>query len=85
MVVIFFPEAAETGNEHDLTGAPSMSTVHEPHCATPQPYLVPVKPISSRKTQSKGISGSTSTEFLRPLICKLIMFKTLDYGESKKC
>jgi hypothetical protein len=32
-----------------------------PHCAMPQPYLVPVSPISSRMTQSKGVSGSMSS------------------------
>jgi hypothetical protein len=32
-----------------------------PHCAMPQPYLVPVSPISSRMIQSKGVSGSMSS------------------------
>jgi len=31
-----------------------------PHCAMPQPYLVPVRPTFSRIAQSSGVSGSTS-------------------------
>src|SRR5258705_13938142 len=52
---------AETGIEHDLSGLPFMKTVQAPHWATPQPNFVPVSPIASRKTQSSGGSGSTST------------------------
>ena len=33
-------------------------TVHAPHCAIPQPYLVPVNPSCSRNTQSSGVSSS---------------------------
>ena len=44
----------------ERVGVPSMCTVQEPHCATPQPYLVPVRPSCSRSTQSKGVSGSAS-------------------------
>ena len=36
-------------------------TVQAPHCAMPQPYLVPVMPSVSRSTHSSGVSGSTST------------------------
>jgi hypothetical protein len=38
-----------------------------PHCAMPQPYFVPVSPISSRSTHSNGICGSTSTWCFWPL------------------
>jgi hypothetical protein len=32
----------------------------------PHPNLVPVNPIVSRNTQSSGVSGSTSTLWMRP-------------------
>jgi hypothetical protein len=35
--------------------------VQTPHSAIPQPNLMPVSPITSRKTHSSGISGGTST------------------------
>src|SRR5260221_13260184 len=57
---------------HDLIASPSRWTVHAPHCALPQPYLVPVSPITSRSTQSSGIAGSTSTDCFVPLIVRLI-------------
>ena len=34
---------------------------HAPQAAMPQPNLVPVRPSSSRRTHSNGMSGSTST------------------------
>src|SRR6185369_11787119 len=37
---------------------PSTCTVQAPHRPCPQPNLVPVKPSSSRITQSSGVSGS---------------------------
>ena len=40
---------------------PSMWTVQAPHCAMPQPYFVPVRPIVSRNTHNSGVSGSAST------------------------
>ena len=61
MVVIFWPTAALTGITHERTAAPSTCTVHAPHCAMPQPYLVPVRPTCSRITHSSGVLGSTST------------------------
>src|SRR5258705_4199882 len=74
MVVILAPLAALTGIEHERTGRPFMWTVQAPHCATPQPYLVPVRPICSRITQSRGVVGSTSTSWDLPLIVRRIAF-----------
>src|SRR5579863_6559695 len=65
MVVTSFPAARDTGVLQERTGLPSRCTVQAPHCATPQPYFVPVKPRCSRSTQSKGVEGSTSTFTLR--------------------
>ena len=58
----------EAGVTQDLIGYPSKWTVQAPHRATPQPNLVPVKPITSRKTQSSGMSSGTSTCCFLPLI-----------------
>ena len=60
MVVTFMPSAAETGVWQARTAAPSRWIVQAPQAATPQPYLVPVSPSSSRRYQRSGISGSPS-------------------------
>src|SRR5579864_2685844 len=60
MVVTCFPAARDTGVLQERTGRPSRCTVQAPHCATPQPYFVPVRPRCSRKTQSSGVEGSAS-------------------------
>ena len=48
----------DNGRTHERTGSPSMCTVQAPHCAMPQPYLVPVSASCSRNTHSSGVSGS---------------------------
>src|SRR5580765_7677803 len=70
MVVICLPSAPATGITQDRIAAPSRCTVHAPHCATPQPYLVPVRPTCSRITQSRGVLGLTSTSRALPLTVK---------------
>src|SRR5437763_16123744 len=87
MVVICLPSAALTGSEHERVATPLMCTVQAPHCAMPQPYLVPVMPSESRSTQSKGVSGSTSTLWVRPLIdrdamCMLPLVAVVDPHRS---
>ncbi len=67
IVVTFLPPTALIGTEHERVAAPSMWTVQAPHWAMPQPYFVPVSPIASRSTQSKGVRGSTSAWKLLPL------------------
>src|SRR2546421_12981056 len=69
----------EIGVTHERRGWPLRCTVQAPHCATPQPYLVPVSLSSSRKTHSKGVSASTSTLTFLPLTEKLVT------GTPKKC
>src|SRR5580765_3370257 len=56
-----------TGAAQERSVSPSTCTVQAPHWAMPQPYLVPVRPRSSRRTQSSGVAGSTSTSRLWPL------------------
>src|SRR5256885_8058216 len=74
MVVILAPLAALAGIEHERTGRPFMWTVQAPHCATPQPYFVPVRPTCSRITHSRGVVGSTSTSWDLPLTVRRIAF-----------
>ena len=57
---------------HERTARPSMSTVHAPHAAMPQPNLVPVRPSVSRIAHSSGVSGSTSTTRSLPLTVMVI-------------
>jgi hypothetical protein len=57
----------ETGRTQLRVGTPSMCTVQAPHCAMPQPYLVPVSPSCSRSTHSSGVSSSTSNSRTVPL------------------
>src|ERR1700737_446020 len=66
MVVMFFPEACETGVEQDRIAAPSACTVQAPHKPAPHPNFVPVSSSVSRRTQSKGVSGETLTFFSLP-------------------
>jgi len=61
IVVMFLPEAWETGVEHDRTAAPSICTVQAPQSPAPHPNFVPVSCSVSRKTQSNGVSGDTLT------------------------
>jgi hypothetical protein len=58
---MLLPAMAETGVTQDRVGSPSTWTVQAPHCEIPQPYFVPVNCSVSRKTQSSGVSGLTST------------------------
>src|SRR5438876_935135 len=59
--------------EHERTISPLMCTEQAPHCATPQPYLVPVRPTCSRMTQSSGVSASTCTSRTRPLMLSFVI------------
>ena len=79
MVVICLPMASLTSTPQDRIAAPSMWTVQAPHCAMPQPYLVPVRPAFSRIAQSNGVSGSTSKSNVWPLMMRFAML-SLPYG-----
>src|SRR5260221_6294398 len=70
MVVICLPAASLTTMPQERIATPSTWTVEAPHCAMPQPYLVPVRPIFSRIAQSSGVSGSMSTLNALPLIVR---------------
>src|SRR5689334_23305933 len=73
IVVTERPETSLTAVMQARVAAPSTCTVHAPHSATPQPYLVPLSPSSSRKYQSSGIDGSPSNDCSWPLTRNLTM------------
>src|SRR5256884_9084681 len=83
MVVIFLPSTALSGSEHERIGTPLTCTVQAPHCAMPQPYLVPVRPTCSRMTHSRGVVGSTSTSWDLPLIVRRMVFSLRDGHVAK--
>src|SRR5258708_40100906 len=72
MVVISLPAASATRLTQERIASPFKWTVHAPHCAIPQPYLVPVNESVSRSTQSSGVPGSTSTFIVLPLTFRVI-------------
>src|SRR5437762_5570342 len=72
IVVTRLPATAATGSTQVRVATPSRWTVQAPHCAMPQPNLVPVSPSVSRSTQRSGVSGVTSTVSRLPLTVKEI-------------
>src|SRR6266571_6468863 len=73
IVVICFPAARATWVMHERVATPSISTVHAPHWPSPQPYLLPVKSRSLRKTDSRLTVESTSTVTFFPLTLRLVI------------
>src|ERR1700720_842424 len=76
IVVIFFPATLETGVMQERVASPLMCTVHAPQSAMPQPNFVPGMLRVSRKTQSSGMSGLTSTDWALPFKVKLMAMGT---------
>ncbi len=70
MVVMDLPCMEATGMAQGLTAFPSMMQVHALQTLRPQPYLGPVMPSLSRKTQSKAMPGGASTETFLPFTLK---------------
>src|SRR5258707_15382332 len=68
MVMMDFPAASLTESWHERRGVPLRSMVQAPHCPSPQPYFVPVRPSSSRSAKSKVVSGSERNSRLFPFI-----------------
>src|SRR5262245_58962149 len=69
MVTMSVVSTALTGSTHERVARPLICTVQAPHCAIPQPYFVPVRPMVSRRTHSSGVPGSASTWYDRPFTC----------------
>src|SRR5665647_1117342 len=84
MVTIFLPTTLATGSEQERSASPSTCTVQAPQREIPQPYLVPGRFRWSRRTQSKGISGSTSTLCVLPftLSCSIKLFSACRFGNG---
>src|SRR5256884_4576718 len=72
IVVTRLLATAEMGSTQVRVATPSRCTVQAPHCAMPQPNLVPVRPSVSRSTQRSGVSGVTLTVSRLPFTVKEI-------------
>jgi len=84
MVTILSPGlSAPIGIEHERRTSPLMCTEHAPHCATPQPYFVPVSPTCSRMTQRSGVSASACTSRTLPLMLSVAMSSSLNESRSR--
>ena len=70
-MVVTAPATFPAATAQERVATPSISTVQAPQTPIPQPYLVPVRPSSSRKTQSSGIASSTSTVCAAPFTVSL--------------
>src|SRR6202165_3766940 len=79
IVVTWRLATAETGAEQERNVCPSTWTVRAPHCAMPHPYLVPVRPTSSRMTHSSGVSGSPSNSRRVPLMLSVMDMQSSSY------
>jgi hypothetical protein len=66
MVVIDAVPTLLMGVMQERVAAPLRCTVQAPHIEMPQPNLVPVRLSVSRRTQSNGVSSSTSTTWSVP-------------------
>src|SRR5262249_28266493 len=73
MVTTVLPAVALIGVWQLRTAAPFRCTVQAPHNPSPQPYLVPVNSISSRRYHNNGISGSPSKSRLTLFTFSLII------------
>src|SRR5262245_1496987 len=67
MVVTARPCTAPAGSTHERVALPSRWTVQAPHWAMPQPYFVPVRPRTSRRTHKRGMSSGAATSRSSPL------------------
>ena len=56
IVVMLSPSTALRATLHERVALPPTCTVQAPHRPMPQPNFVPVRPSSSRMTQSNGVS-----------------------------
>jgi hypothetical protein len=66
--------ASPTGVMQERRGDPPSKTVQAPHWPSPQPYLLPTRSRSARKTLSRLAPPSTSTEYFTPLMSSSLTF-----------
>ena len=55
--LLALPWTALRGVRQERVGMPATRTMQAPHCPSPQPYLVPVRSSSSRRTWRSGRAG----------------------------
>src|ERR1700692_1432066 len=67
MVVISAPDTELMGGTQGRRAFAFLWTVQAPHKATPQPNFVPVRPRTSRRYHSSGISGLPLKDRSTPL------------------
>ena len=66
-VVTDRPTTSAIGTTQARASAPSISTLHAPHAASPQPYLVPVSPRSSRSQPNRWRPATSPARRSTPL------------------
>src|SRR4029077_18912068 len=72
MVSTSLSATVDSALPQDFSGRPSARTVQQPHCSSPQPNLVPLRPRWLRSTSSKGVSPLTATLTGFPFTVRLI-------------
>src|SRR6056297_2472074 len=70
MVVTKRASTSPSGVMQERVARPLISTVQDPHRPIPQPYLVPVRPVSSRMAHNSGVSSAAFRVMGRPLSLK---------------
>ena len=60
-----FPATESNAALQDCTGLPSTRTMQAPHCSSPQPNRVPVRPSVLRRISSSGVSAAISSGNVR--------------------
>src|SRR2546423_15702652 len=83
IVTTFLPAPADTGVVQARTAWPFTCTVHAPQTAMPQPYLVPVRPNSSRTTHISGVSGSNVDVTVLPFRGNLVAIRVSPSGSPR--
>ena len=68
--LLALPWTALRGVRQERVGMPATRTMQAPHCPSPQPYLVPVRSSSSRRTWRSGRSGSLLTVRVMPFMVR---------------
>src|SRR6516164_8118997 len=71
MVVTLEPEACPASTVQDFTARPSIWTTQAPHWLVSQPTCVPVRFRWSRRTWTRSVRSSTSTETALPFTVSL--------------
>src|SRR6516164_11035471 len=86
MVVTFESPIESMVVMQERTAVPSICTVQAPHSAMPHPNFVPVMPSMSRRTQSSGVSPSTSMLRGLPLILtvKAMCLSLFAFGPARR-